>query len=77
MQFQDGDGLDRFKSGFVVDSFKGHAVGDVVHPDYKCSIDAKNGHLRPMNFQNFFDIELDSVNSTNYQQTGERMGLPY
>ena len=77
MQIQDGDGLDRFKSGFVVDSFKGHAVGDVLHPDYKCSIDAKNGQLRPMNFQNFFDIELDTVNSTNYQKTGDLITIPY
>ena len=34
MQIQDADGFDRFKSGFVVDSFKGHGIGDVTHPDY-------------------------------------------
>ena len=77
MQFQDGDGLDRFKSGFVVDSFKGHGIGDVSHPDYNCSVDAKNGQLRPMNFQNFFDIEFDSVTSSNYQKTGDLITLPY
>ena len=28
-QVQDENGLDRFKSGFVVDNFSGHSVGDV------------------------------------------------
>jgi hypothetical protein len=31
----DVNGLNRFKSGFVVDNFKGHRVGDSVHRDYK------------------------------------------
>ena len=77
MQFQDADGFDRYKSGFVVDSFKGHNVGDVTHLDYNCSIDTKQGVLRPKNFQNFFDIELDTVNSLNYQKTGDLITLPY
>ena len=34
-QIQDGDGLDRFKNGFVVDNFTGHSVGDASHPDYQ------------------------------------------
>jgi len=77
MQFQDEDGLDRFKSGFVVDSFKGHNIGDVNHLDYNCAIDTKSGVLRPKSFQNFFDIELDTVNSSNYQKTGDLITLPY
>ena len=28
-QVRDVDNLDRFKSGFVVDNFSGHSVGDV------------------------------------------------
>ena len=28
-QVQDENGLDRFKSGFVVDNFSGHSIGDV------------------------------------------------
>ena len=28
-QVQDENGFDRFKSGFVVDNFSGHSVGDV------------------------------------------------
>ena len=77
MQFQDSDGFDRYKSGFVVDSFKGHNVGDVNHIDYNCAIDTKQGVLRPKSFQNFFDMELDTVNSSEYQKTGDLITLPY
>ena len=41
-QVQDGNGLDRFKSGFVVDNFSGHSVGDVQNDDYRNSIDYEN-----------------------------------
>ena len=40
-------GLSRFKSGFVVDNFAGHKVGDTLHKDYECAIDMRNNHLRP------------------------------
>ena len=43
----DGSGFSRFKNGFLVDSFKGHNVGDVMSSDYKCSIDKRKGILRP------------------------------
>ena len=44
----DSAGLSRFKNGFLVDSFRGHSVGDTVNNDYKVSIDKSNGLLRPM-----------------------------
>ena len=37
LQISDVNGLNRFKSGFIVDNFAGHKVGDVIHPDYKGS----------------------------------------
>ena len=36
-----------FKNGILVDSFRGHNIGDVSHRDYACSIDYQKGHLRP------------------------------
>ena len=51
----DSTGLDRFKNGFVVDAFTGHNVGNVLSPDYLCSVDMQNGELRP-----FF--VMDNVN---------------
>ena len=76
-QILDGDGFDRFKSGFLVDNFRGHRVGDVNHPDYECAIDVKAGAMRPQSYQSFFDIELNTARSTSYQQTGNLITLPY
>ena len=45
-QVQDENGFDRFKSGFVVDNFSGHSVGDVQHDDYRNSIDYENNELK-------------------------------
>lgn len=36
-----------FNSGFIVDTFRGHGIGNVNHPDYKCSIDFSSKTLRP------------------------------
>ena len=46
-EIQDANGLNRFKSGFIVDNFGGHRVGDTLHKDYKCAIDMQNNLLRP------------------------------
>ena len=42
--------LDRFKSGFLVDNFSGHSIGDVQHPDYRVAIDMEEQELRPKYF---------------------------
>jgi hypothetical protein len=76
-QILDGDGFDRFKSGFLVDNFRGHRVGDVNHPDYECAVDAKLGAARPQSYSQFFDITLNTNTSQNYAQTGDLVTLPY
>ena len=76
-QILDADGFDRYKSGFLVDNFRGHKIGDVNHPDYKCSIDTQMGMLRPQTFTQFFDIGLNTSSSSNYQKTGDLITLPY
>ena len=76
-QVLDADGFDRYKSGFLVDNFRGHKIGDVNHPDYKCSIDTKMGMLRPQSYQQFFDIGLNTNASSNYTKTGDLITLPF
>ena len=41
------DNTQLINNGFIVDDFKGHSVGDVLNPDYKCSIDYTNKILHP------------------------------
>ena len=46
-EIQDVNGLNRFKSGFVVDNFSGHRLGNTLNLDYKCAIDMQEKELRP------------------------------
>ena len=52
--------LDRFKSGFFVDNFKSVASGDVTSRNYKASIDAVEGRLRPQHYTTSIDLLLGS-----------------
>ena len=81
-QVQDENGLDRFKSGFIVDNFSGHSVGDVQNDDYRNSIDYQANELRPKFFMK--GIKLIEENTTDaqrsgdgYQKTGDMITLPY
>lgn len=47
-EIQDANGLNRFKSGFVVDNFAGHRVGDTINADYQIAIDPQLNEARPV-----------------------------
>lgn len=81
-QVQDADGLDRFKNGFVVDTFKGHNVGNTKSLDYLCAMDMDNGVVRPMCSSDQVKLvevnTLDSQRTTDgYKKTGDLITLPY
>ena len=72
-EVQDANGLNRFKSGFIVDNFSGHRVGDSHHADYQASVDKAFGHLRP-------EVHVDNVklveeNTTDAQRTADNYAL--
>ena len=78
----DANGLTRFKSGFVVDNFRGHSVGDSKHPDYKNSMNFERGELRPIHKTKGIDlIEQATTDAARtlagYQKTGDLLTLPY
>ena len=78
----DGDGLNRFKSGFIVDNFYGHNVGQTQHPDYHCSVDPGKGHLRPVGVQTGVKLIEEATTDTartaaGYQKTGDLLMLTY
>ena len=50
-------GLERFKNGIVVDSFKDHSKGDVGQDQYRNSIDPKNNQLRAPFVQDQINLE--------------------
>ena len=73
-------GLDRFKSGFFVDGFKNHESHTIAHPDFKASIDAANGILRPSHYTTQFDLDYSTdvtVDGVNIKKTGSLITLDY
>jgi hypothetical protein len=78
----DANGLNRFKSGFIVDNFQGHSVGDAYHKDYRNSMDFQSGELRPLHVSKSVDLEENVTTdaartSAGYQKTGDLITLPY
>ena len=78
----DANGLNRFKSGFIVDNFSGHRVGDSHHDDYKASVDPRFGHLRPeVHTENAKLIEENTTDAQrtadNYAKVGDLITMPY
>ena len=80
----DANGLNRFKSGFVVDNFKGHRIGDVAHRDYNNAMDFGLGQLRPKHKARAIDLIEKTSNASDtaraavgYQKTGDLITLPY
>ena len=56
---------ERLKNGFIVDSFKGHSIGDSGNIDYSASVDRTKGHLRP---------KFDERNVNLIRKAGEANG---
>ncbi|BCU93744.1 MAG: hypothetical protein CM15mV3_0300 [Caudoviricetes sp.] len=82
MQVKDEIGLDRFKSGFFVDNFEAHKVGNLRSLDYKCAVDPQQSVLRPQSKED--SIHLVEVNTRNdqravsgYKKSGHMITLPY
>jgi len=66
MQIKDDVGLDRFKSGFIVDAFEAHSVGNLTSLDYQCGIDSQQSVLRPQTKEDNF--LLKEVNTRQDQR---------
>ena len=82
-QIQDELGFERFKNGFVVDSFTGHGVGDSLdNPDYACSVNFTKKELSPLVRSKFMNLKEKSSTAAqrtdnNYVITNEILSLPY
>ena len=67
----------RFKNGFVVDSFYGSNVGAVTNNDYSVSMDRSAGRLRPMFYEDNLRLIFNSGSSSNVRKTGSLLTLNY
>ena len=74
----DENGFDRLKNGYVVDDFTDHTTGDVLNQDYKCSLDFREGQLRPQHYTTNVGLQFNETASTNVVKTdGNVIMLPY
>lgn len=63
MSITDANGNERFKNGFLVDSFNTFESADTSSPDFSCSIDTKQEHVaRPLVTSDNFKLEEDLLN---------------
>ena len=91
IQVKDANGLDRFKSGFFVDSFKDESF---MHPSSPVDIDTELNELRPLRTldtinlqlagavnlpaeQIDFNTDFELLDSENTQKTGSLVTLKY
>ena len=82
MQVKDEIGLDRFKSGFFVDNFEAHKVGNLSSLDYRCAVDSQQSVLRPQAKEDSVNLEEVNVREdqrsvSGYKKSGDMVTLPY
>lgn len=70
-------GLDRFKNGFIVDTFLDHSVGDTDDPSYVINLDPQRAEIRAVVRTTRPSLEYNSTGSSNITRTGTSFTLPY
>jgi len=76
-QILDSSGVDRFKHGLLVDSFKGHSVASSGHPDFKASIDGKRQNLRAYFNESTIDFRAIDTSGNGAGQSGSVFHVPF
>ena len=70
MSIKDGNGLDRYKNGFLVDNFKNYYGSDITHIEYRAALDRRTGQLRPQVKQNNIRMKFDAAKSAGIKSYG-------
>lgn len=73
----DSSGVNRTKSGFLVDNFKDHVFADTTSVEYSAAIDPSERILRPGFWAGDTRLIYDSDKSTNVVQRGDNVYLKY
>ena len=76
LRILDSDGLDRFKNGIFVDTFRDHLLGaSENNPDYRIVVDPEEMSIRPL--YTMESIGYDYVSGTNVIKNGNLVTLNY
>lgn len=65
MLVTDSGGLNRFKNGFIADSFTDYTAADLTNVEHECSTNFVTGEMRPQFKTRNHKLALDLANSTN------------
>ena len=71
----DASGLDRFKNGIFVDTFRDHSQGAITNADYTIVVDPKEQSIRPQ-----FDMDsvgYQYISGSGVRQSNNLITLPY
>jgi hypothetical protein len=75
MNVLDENGLDRFKNGIFVDTFRDHTNGDVSNPDYKIVVDPKEQSIRP--YYNMESVPYEFISGSGISATNNLITMTY
>uniref|UniRef100_A0AAU8HY86 DUF4815 domain-containing protein n=1 Tax=Rhizobium phage LG08 TaxID=3129229 RepID=A0AAU8HY86_9CAUD len=76
----DESGNSRFKTGFLVDDFTGHGLGDTASSDYRIAVDKENRLARPTFMEGAFGFEGFDYNGfirVGNDKIGHFVMMPY
>ena len=76
-QILDAGGKNRLKNGFIVDDFSDHGKSDTAHEDFAAALDFQYGECQASHYTTNVPLVINTSLSTNYQQTGPLITLPY
>ena len=75
MQILDEDGLNRFKNGVFVDTFRDHSLGDITDPNYRIVVDPDEKSIRPI--YTMGSTYYDFLSGTGVTRVGDLLMLDY
>jgi hypothetical protein len=70
-------GLDRFKSGFFVDSFDSYESGNRENPEFNCTVYYDMKSVYPQEIRENIPLQFNALDSDSVAQVGNKIMLPY
>lgn len=77
MTLIDSVGNERFKNGFIVDSFRDYLASNTKSPEFRCALDTQTGTLRPAFYTRNIEMVLNEASSLNFAKSSDLVTLPY
>ena len=77
MLIQNETGLDRFKNGIFVDTFRDHSLGDSTNPDYRIVVDPAEYSIRPLYSMQSIKYDYITESEDGVKKTGDLITLHY